>query len=158
RYARGPIAEEGKARSRRNALKHGLRAEIVALPQEDPEVGRVRQQAWQDYYRPESPAAQHLVDQCGRATLLADRRDAYPAAAVSQRVRKAEDRWEDGRADEAARLVALLPDDPATAVRLLARSAHGCRWLISRWERLEAVLDDPGSWNPDDRDEAIRLL
>ncbi len=32
----GPKTDDGKARSRVNALKHGLRAETLALPNEDP--------------------------------------------------------------------------------------------------------------------------
>jgi hypothetical protein len=117
RKSRGPVTEEGKARSRTNALKHGLRAEVLPLPNEDPDAIQARQQAWQEYYRPTSPAAQHLLDQCVRATLLADRCDASHAATLAQQVRTAEERWEQGRVDEVERLVALLPDDPATAVR-----------------------------------------
>jgi hypothetical protein len=156
--SRGPVTEEGKARSRQNALKHGLRAEVLALPNEDPEVVRLRQQAWQDHYRPASPAAQHLVNQCVRATLLADRCDAYLAATLAQQVRTAEDRWEQARHDEVERLKTLLRDDPATAARLLKRIGHGCRWLIGRWERLEGLLDAQGCWRRDDAYEAIGLL
>jgi hypothetical protein len=64
RRSSGPRSAEGKARSRGNALKHGLRAEVLPLPTEDPAVIAERARAWNDYYQPESPAAQHLVNSC----------------------------------------------------------------------------------------------
>src|SRR3954469_9359753 len=82
RHSTGPKSAEGKARSRGNALKHGLRAAVpAALPNEDPVAVQARADEWDSYYRPQSPAARHLVDQCVRATLLADRCDQYHSAA-----------------------------------------------------------------------------
>src|SRR5664280_3476606 len=57
----GPKTPEGKARARANAVKHGLRAETLALACEDPAEVAARAEVWNDYYRPASPAAQHLV-------------------------------------------------------------------------------------------------
>src|SRR5260370_16394345 len=71
RQSTGP-SELGKMSSRENALTHGLRAEALALPHEDPELVQARTQAWHDYYQPKSPGAHHLVNQCIQATLLAD--------------------------------------------------------------------------------------
>ena len=36
RKSRGPKTDEGKRRSRTNAVKHGMRAEVLPLPNEDP--------------------------------------------------------------------------------------------------------------------------
>ena len=44
--SRGPASPEGKARSRFNALKHGLKAQLPILPGEDPEEYQGRLQAW----------------------------------------------------------------------------------------------------------------
>src|SRR3954452_4343152 len=85
----GPKTAEGKQKARLNALKHGLRAETVALPNEDPRVVAERAQVWNDYYRPASPAAQHLVNECARATVLSDRVDRYHHAALSLQVGRA---------------------------------------------------------------------
>jgi hypothetical protein len=51
----------------------------------------------------------------------------------------------------------LLATEPALAVRLLTRTAEGCRWLIERWEHLEQVFNGRGFWLKPERDEAIRL-
>src|SRR3954470_22195529 len=95
RRSTGPKTAEGKARSRNNALKHGLCAAVpTALPNEDPAAVQARADEWNDYYRPQSPAARHLVDQCVRATLLSDRVDTYHAAALARQVRSAVARWD----------------------------------------------------------------
>src|SRR5579883_1190634 len=125
----GPKTQEGKDRSRRNALKHGLRAEVVALPNEDPEALRERSREWNDYYQPRNPAERHLVDECVRATVLSDRCHRAHEAIVSQRVREAEANWENGQEDEVERFKAIFQEDPAASVRGLVRSALGCRFL-----------------------------
>ena len=153
----GPKTDKGKASSRRNALKHGLRAEALALPNEDPTVVAVRSDAWNDYYQPQSPAAQHLVNSCVSATLLSDRCRKYHEAVLSKQVRDAEYAWDVEREEAVAALVVMLKTDPATAARRLVRTGHGCRWLIERWEDLLRVLDDRGEWTGPERDEAIRI-
>src|SRR5262249_7550193 len=144
RKSTGPKSDEGKRKSRANALKHGLRAEVLPLPGEDPAKIAAREQAWNDYYQPDSPAAHHLVNECVRATLLADRCHTFHAAALAKQVSAAQELWDHAREDEVERLKALLCDDPATAVRLLKRTAAGCRWLIGRWEALDAVFTKKG--------------
>src|SRR4051812_15617290 len=83
----GPTSSRGKDVARRNAMKHGLRAEALALADEDPEVVHTRNQAWDEFYRPESPAAHHLVNQCVQATLMADRCHRYHAATIDKQIR-----------------------------------------------------------------------
>ena len=156
--SRGPASAAGKARSRLNAVKHGLRARVAAMPNEDAAAVDARERVWNDYYRPDSPAAQHLVNECVRATLLADRCQRAHAEAVAGQVRTALLDWENRRDDEVDAIVAGLRDDPAEAVRLLKRFGRGCRWLVERWERLGELLDRHGRWNSVDRDEAVRLL
>src|SRR5262245_40225992 len=94
RKSRGPTTEAGKLVSRANSLKHGLRAEVLPMPGEDPEAIAGRAETWNDFYRPASPAAQHLVNQCVRATLLADRCQRHHDSAVARQVGQAARRWE----------------------------------------------------------------
>src|SRR5260370_6866478 len=53
----GPRTPEGKARSKMNALKHGLTAEQIVLPNEDPEEYDALCQQWLDDY-PDADAGQ----------------------------------------------------------------------------------------------------
>src|SRR6266567_9478057 len=51
----GPRTENGKQQSRRNALKHGLTAETVIEPLENPEEYRVFEEAVVSEYLPQTP-------------------------------------------------------------------------------------------------------
>jgi hypothetical protein len=157
RKSTGPKTDEGKRRARANALKHGLRAESIGLPNEDPAEVAARIHDWQNYYQPASPAAVYLLNQCVKATFLSDRCQRYHTAALSEQVRKADENWKHEQDDELERLKALLTDDPYNAVRFMKRTATGCQWLADRWERLGAILAQQGCWCASDRDEAIRL-
>jgi hypothetical protein len=156
--SRGPVTEEGKARSRQNAMKHGLRAEILPLPTEAPEVIQVRADSWNDFYQPQSPAAQHLVNQCVRATLLADRVDRAHNAVLTRQIRNAEADWDLDQDDRIAAMEKMLATDPAEAVRRLKQTGNGCLSLFTRWERLGEQLAKNGRWTGPERDEAIRLM
>ena len=152
----GPSAA-GKLRSRGNALKHGLRAKVLALPNEDPEVVEARSEAWNEYYQPQSPGAQHLVNQCVHATLLADRCQRFHGAERDKQIREAPFHRTNSRVDDLHRLDALLTKDPGRAVGELRRTAHGCRWLIDRWQPLADVLESGRAWERSELCDAIYL-
>lgn len=59
----GPRSEAGKARSARNALKHGLSAEQVVMLGEDPAAFEALRSDLIEHYQPVDPVAEHLVDQ-----------------------------------------------------------------------------------------------
>src|SRR4051794_39583050 len=154
----GPKSDEGKRKVSRNAFKHGMRAETIALPNEDPDAIRDRADQWDEACRPANALESYLLEQAVKASLSLDRCRAQHTALLARQVREAPDAWEHAKQDEVQRLVALLETDPAAALRQLERSAHGCRWLMDRWARLDAILESDGRWCGPDRDEAIRLL
>ena len=57
----GPKTEDGKQRSRRNALRHGFTAETVIEPLENPEEYRAFEGAIVAEYLPQTPVEQELV-------------------------------------------------------------------------------------------------
>src|SRR5437667_11173735 len=73
----GPRTENGKQQSRRNALKHGLTAETVIEPLENPEEYRVFEEAVVSEYLAQTPVDRELVHRL--ASLLCRRR---PATAI----------------------------------------------------------------------------
>jgi len=154
----GPKTEAGKARSRRNGLKHGLRAEVLALPNEDPALLALRNAAWNEYYAPQSPGAQHLVNLCVRASVLSDRVARYHDECVATQVNSAVRNWDDSRQDHVLGLFAGMRDDPETALKLLLRSTRGCVGLSHRWERLQRAFEKDGCWFESDVVDVLNLL
>src|SRR5881398_3974931 len=57
----GPKTENGKQRSRRNALRHGFTAETVIEPLENAEEYRAFEDAIVSEYLPQTPVEQELV-------------------------------------------------------------------------------------------------
>jgi hypothetical protein len=153
----GP-SEEGKLRSRQNALKHGLRAEVLATPDEDSAAVAERVKEWEDYYQPDSPATKHLVAQCVQASLLSERCQRYHDAMVEMQFRDARTEWAEQTADEVSELAGLLDEAPAVAVRRLQETAAGARYLAERWEHLGHAFSRRGHWTEEELDEVIRLF
>ncbi|MFN7993746.1 MAG: hypothetical protein U0Q18_09110 [Bryobacteraceae bacterium] len=59
----GPRTEEGKAKCKMNALRHGLRADTVVLPTENPEEFAALKAALQSEWNPQTATERILLDQ-----------------------------------------------------------------------------------------------
>ncbi len=79
----GPKTNEGKSRSRLNALKHGMRANLLVLPGEDREACQARVDAWTDSLGPRNEAERYLAERTARITLQLDRIERAHVARVS---------------------------------------------------------------------------
>jgi hypothetical protein len=62
RKSTGPKTPEGKAKASMNALRHGLRARTIVLPDESQEEYDQLHAGFQEKYRPQDPVEQYLVD------------------------------------------------------------------------------------------------
>jgi hypothetical protein len=85
---RGPKTPEGKARSRQNALKHGLRAKLLPLPPAGDDAARFEEllAGLRRTYRPEDDAEAALVEAIAVAMwqeIQADRLEAEALAAMA---------------------------------------------------------------------------
>ena len=90
----GPKTEEGKARSRRNALKHGLTGDGVVMPEEDAaEVERLAR-ALRDEMKPPGEVGELLVRRIATFSVRMDRSFDQETAALSRRARQAMDDFE----------------------------------------------------------------
>jgi hypothetical protein len=85
---RGPNTPEGKARSRQNALKHGLRAKLLRLPPAGDDAAHFEEltAGLRRTYRPEDQAEAQLVEAIAVAMwqeIAADRLEAEALAAIA---------------------------------------------------------------------------
>jgi hypothetical protein len=69
----GPRTEEGKRKSRMNALKHGLTAKTVLLPEEDPAEFKQLMVGWFDSIRPQDGLEASLVERGAYSVWQLDR-------------------------------------------------------------------------------------
>ena len=67
--ASGPKTPQGKAISRANAMKHGLTAKTVLLPNENADEIQARADSWRETYNPQGAAEEELVDQIALASV-----------------------------------------------------------------------------------------
>jgi hypothetical protein len=107
----GPRSTEGKERSRRNALKHGLTGEGVALPNEDADEVESRFESFREEFRPSSEFGETLVRRAAILSVRLDRSVSHETAALSTRIRQAD-----------ANFVAPDGADPATVAQLKAEA------------------------------------
>jgi hypothetical protein len=143
----GPKTDEGKARSRRNAWKHGLAGAGVVLPDEDRDKLRERVTSWTDDLQPTCPVESWLVERAAHASVRLDRCVEKETAEMAARRREAVGEWERREREWVNKAIPELTKSPAKVVRQLERSALGCDWLLETWEGLDRKLQMPGCWN-----------
>jgi len=143
----GPKTAEGKARSRLNALTHGLRAEDFVLPTESAAEFRDHLDAWAADWRPPTMARAHLVERAAVASWRLRRCVRVESARLSRRVDESHDAWDARDAAALKRLVTSLPIDPAGVVAALESTRPGVDRLIGLWEDLVAAASEPGLWS-----------
>jgi hypothetical protein len=140
----GPRTPEGRARSRTNALKHGLTAQTLALPSEDPEVVAQHVDLWVDTYQPRAPAELVLVEEAAKAALTLRRCTVREKSLVEDHVANLAVKIHHADEDQLADLQKLLETDPAIAARHLKRFSHGVRWMIERWRLFHKLAQRQG--------------
>src|SRR5438309_5043792 len=152
----GPKTEEGKQRSRANALKHGLCASVVVA--EDLKLVQQRASDWFDALKPQNEYQSWLVDEISVISLRIDRCERMERRARDLKAMRAELCWEDDRRLDAVRLGGLLSKRPDEVVEELRRTPQGCEWLMTRWAMLAHTADVKGSWTPEQSRMAFDLL
>ena len=117
----GP-SEQGKKRSRENALKHGFRAETLVTPDE---AGRLPA-AWKDGACVQGDTDVALARLCGVMVLRLER--ILITAAVTETNHRRRDYmfFDQNQTLAACRLGQDLPDNPAMVAIALERSSAGC--------------------------------
>lgn len=144
----GPVTDEGKARSRANAVKHGYRSQLIETAPPDL---RAEVAAEVDLYcrekKPRNHVEMRLVEVAALATARLLRLETSERARAQQRVRQARRAWNDERTAEVEQLLSQLKgtDGHAATRRKLLATSHGCR-ALERLLRAEARrLTMPGT-------------
>ncbi len=154
----GPRTAEGKAASRRNALKHGLAAEKLVLPGEEAEVVAARIAAWSSALHPRDDYDGWLVEQVVVGSVQIERCQAHEISLRTRQAARAGLCWDEDRQADAADLGARLAKAPETVACQLRDTKQGCDWLIGRWEGLGRLLQAKGDWDAPQRRLALDLL
>ena len=136
----GPSTPEGKARSRANAVKHGLSGEGLALPIEDAAEVERRFVALGDDLRPVGERERILARRAALLSVRLDRCARHEVATLSDAIRAAEADFDHDRLQEVEDAVKRLADDPASSVRRLERTPEGVDWMLRSWGDLAADL------------------
>jgi hypothetical protein len=143
----GPRTAEGKERARLNGLKHGLRAEQVVLPTEDPAAFESYLKAWKDDWQAPSEARSALVERAAVASWRLKRCVRVESARLSERIEIARGRWDRGKAQQVEQALVRLRTEPNEALDQLEESLGGIDRLLDFWNDLEQASDDPDGWN-----------
>jgi len=134
-----------------------LDVEALALPDESPAQLRALLDAFLADYPPASIGDMVILEQVVVASIDRSRALQARTSLLSEKVRTAELRFDQAQQNEVETYKAMLPEAPARALAGLHQTAAGCRHLISRFERLEAILRVDGTLYGQDRDELCLL-
>ena len=180
----GPRTAAGKARSSKNACKHGLYSERDKVVREESLRYELRLRKWTAAEDAQNDLEEFFVNE--QVSLSFDLEQTRAARIEARRVR-----IERADADALARVrelgsrlyfdptgpaalyghqphnrklrtsstgQAVEPNDPAALVDEIAQTALGCRWLLQEWDSLRDNLEPGKFWSGGDRLKAIKLL
>src|SRR5262249_42024941 len=141
---------EAKDRSRFNALKHGMTAQTLVLPGEDPGAFQARLDAWTADLDPRNDVERTLVERAAILSWQFERADRAEAARLSSLIRVAPAEEALRQADAAAALGQRLFRAPRGPMALYPHSLY----LGDGRPRVSVSATGPG----DDPDDPPRLL
>ena len=156
----GPKTEAGKARSRANAIKHGLTGAGIALPNESQSQVEDRFLRFQEDLAPTDMLGMVLVGEMALMSVRRDRAARHEAATIALAIRHAETEFDLARLAEVDRLFDELDLHPRENHRRLLTIPEGVDRLI---EALTSVKDQleggqARAWQENERTEIESLL
>jgi len=149
RRSSGPKTAEGKARSRANALKHGMAGSGVVLPEDDRARWEHRAAAWAQELDAEDESGRFLAGRAALASVRLDRCVRAETAVLEERRALALEKWgvDRERRAQITHHAERWAHEPAETVAGLEATARGCEWLLAFWEYLAGLLRADGFWD-----------
>lgn len=142
----GPRTVAGKARSKLNALDHGLRAEQVVLPTEDPAAFAEELAGWFDDWRPTTRAKAALVERAAVGAWRLRRCVRQEAATFQVAAWTAGRGFDDQVNAGVIEGLDLLETDPPRGLAHLRGSAAGLGVLLDLWADVLRDTEVPTRW------------
>jgi hypothetical protein len=153
----GPRTPEGKERSKRNALRHGMLAKQV-FPGDMAAAIAARTAELVDEFGPETPYEEWLVGEMAKASTKIDRCGEMAIVDLQRIIDRAGHCWDRDRRGYVEDLGARLAKDPARVAWALEGTKQGADWMLLRWQGLGEVLQARGGWDEAQRRLAFDLL
>ena len=158
----GPKTAEGKARSRANAMTHGLTAVTLVSPAHQTDA-ELRYAAWLPSFKPEADFQKFQVRTVVEASLRIENcwaRESERKTELAGIATESSTRWEVERRKEASKLGRSLRRNPEEIALQLRSTPAGREWMIGRWTLLlKAVSKEQiGSWRGPESSEALDLM
>jgi hypothetical protein len=120
-HSKGPITEEGKARSARNSLKHGLTSSTVVLPHESQEEYDKLETAILKRFRPVDELEMELITEMAAARWRLRRIEAMESAYINKVMRDQQERLGPEAGADEVRNAAYVEIAESKTLRTLAR-------------------------------------
>jgi hypothetical protein len=156
--AKGPTSALGKSRSRLNATKHGMAAELPEIEADHSPEFLDRQAKWSAEFSPVGEAGQWAMDRAVAASFRIERCEKAIDGVIDASRDRAGLAWDQDRAVEAATIAGRLAKEPTLASRQLETTRAGVALLIEMWLRLIEALGTEGGWSESDASKALDLL
>ncbi|WZO95708.1 hypothetical protein EP7_002676 [Isosphaeraceae bacterium EP7] len=154
----GPKTADGKAKSRRNSLVHGMAGSGLVLPEAETAAAAGRTLELCSTLQPANALECALVETVAAESLRIERCRLEERLARDFRARRAQHCWGDERRASIAVQARTLKKTPARTASELATSSPGCDWLTARWRMLGQALDVNGCWTEEQDELALDLL
>ncbi|WP_435007252.1 hypothetical protein P12x_004594 [Tundrisphaera lichenicola] len=139
----GPKTEEGKARSRANALKHGLTGAGVVLPDEVVAEVDQRFEEFEADLKPSNRVGRFLARRAAMLSVRLDRCVRQESEAIASRMRRAKGDFERERLAEVDHALSWIAHEPATHARKLRSMPEGIDRMVAMLLAIKDELTDP---------------
>jgi hypothetical protein len=158
RQSTGPKTPEGKARSRANALKHGLAAETLVIDGFEADFIE-RKAQWEQDIQPTTPECHFALEAVVACTFRIEECRRNINARLDREITRACLVWNLDREADAALIASKLAKQPELVSRQLKGSKYGVELILRTWDLLGESLDaKKGAWSDPELSTVFDLL